>query len=79
MRALGKASFRAWTAFSSSLPSSTPPFELEVLKAVLLIGGPGQRHNGVGGQRLLVAQAVPGAVGVGLGVVGQIGLLRSPT
>ena len=48
--------------------------ELEVLKAVLFIGGPGQRHNGVGGQRLLVAQAVPGAVGVGLGVVGQIGL-----
>ena len=48
--------------------------ELEVFKAVLFIGGPGQRHNGVGGQRLLVAQAVPGAVGVGLGVVGQIGL-----
>lgn len=48
-------------------------FELEVLKAVLVIGGLGQSHDGVGGESLLMAQPVPSAVCVRLGVVGQVG------
>ena len=49
--------------------------ELEVLKAVFLVGGLGQSNNGLGGHGLLMAQAVPLAVGIRLGSVGQVGLL----
>ena len=48
--------------------------ELEVLKAVLVVGGSGQSHDGLRGQSLLVAETIPVTVGVGLFLILQIGL-----
>ena len=57
------------------LGSQHAALELEVLKAVLFVGGLGQRHDGLRGQRLLVAHTVPVAVGIRLRLVLQIGLV----
>ena len=50
-------------------------FELEILEAVFLMNRFCMGNNLVRGQSLLMTQPVPLAVGVRLGVIGQIGLI----
>ena len=49
--------------------------ELEVLKTVARLRRLGQADDGGGVQRLLVAQPQPVVAGLGLGPVGQVGLM----
>ena len=50
-----------------------PALELEILKAVAGLGRFSQGHHRLGGHGCLVAQAQPRVVGLGGGVVGQVG------
>ena len=52
-----------------------PALELEVGEAAPLLRGLGKRHDGVGGQGLLVPQPVPLDLGVRIAHVVQVGLV----
>ena len=72
---IGERSLDGLHSLQLFLRGQDAALELEVLKAVLLVGGLCQRNDGLRGQGLLVAQTIPVAVGIRLLLILEVGLL----
>ena len=59
MRAFGKRSASAVDGFHFLRAGENAAFELEIVEAVARVRGFGEPHDGIGRQRLFVAQAQP--------------------
>ncbi|MOA05746.1 hypothetical protein D3C78_1253560 [compost metagenome] len=71
---LGEALGQGADRLHLGLAAQHAALELEVLEAVAGVGRLGLADDGLGSQRLLVAHAEPGVVGVGLVAVAEVGL-----